>query len=226
MFMKNLSQFASRNVLLSRVLIVFLHFLLVFNALQMGVRLFYLDVLPVGWVPYLAAAGILALYHFYPRRKEANFHPRRRYFDGGFVILMTVLLSGWYHGTLDRTEQALLYAPAQPEFMVLEDRKIPPGAERGESRGIFKRIVEQQRRWRAKLVKRKQVKKARKSGATFGYILFGVILSVLILWLMLGLSCSLSCAGQEALGFLVLLGGVAIIVGLWFLIARQVRSYG
>ena len=211
---KRLSHWAAAHPWTARFLIFLIHLILIFGGLATGVWLFFEEAPVVPLIPKVAAVVTLLLFITYPLRRARYW--RRKSYDGAFLMLLFVMLTGWYHGELTRTEWQLKHPEARVELIVQQD-----GGATAERTGFFQKLKRKRNGLRRSMVERKKSYRATRTRNNGGNVVGGVLmilLGVVVLsYAALILACALSCGGFSAgavtLMILGFLAGVALLVG-------------
>ena len=211
-----LSRWAAAHPWTARSLIVLIHLILIFGGLATGVWLFFEDVPVVPLVFRGAAVLTLLLFATYPVRRTRYWH--RKSYDGAFLVLLFVMVTGWYHAELTALEHRLAEPAARVELIVHQDRGI---TESIASKGFFQKLKSKRQNLRRSIVAQKQTYRTNRPPSNGGSIVGGVLmilLGILILsYAGLALLCAISCGGVSAGGVALMImgfgGGIALVVG-------------
>lgn len=226
-----MSQWASRNPLISRILIASFHLLAIANAIFLGL-LFYTS----GWItPSLLVPVLVTVfcgaYLTYPSKKERVtkkvFWQRKRR-DFIMALCYPLLITVSLNNSLTNDEHLPQQAGSTAEITLLQSSlsSPPPAAtskkhakaQKREARKSqlkafklkFKELKTQIRAW-------KKAHKGQKDGKGWGRALLTLLViagAVFLAYLLAVLSCSLSCNGMEGLAVFVFFAGLAGIIGL------------
>lgn len=216
--MKRLSTWARAHAATSRFLIVCIYILLNISGLFVG------DILnsmgftfnPIVW--FVIMITTLMGVFIYPSRKlkssYKNFYKRQKFADG-ILITSTFFFIIYFGNTFGHTPQTSIASSFAVSIMNTGYSSTNVVASKKEVRKNLRQKIKEIR---------KQYKQSTKGQKTL-YIILAILAAAGLIYLMLGLSCSIACSGSEALAYIV--GGVgigAIIFGLVKLIQRITRG--
>lgn len=220
--MKNISLWAKKNRTKTILLLILLHIILGYFYFYTGV-LFYLEEIktPSILIPIASSLFILATL-FYPvegcqQGIYKNTFFKRKFWQGITMISAALFfIHGGNH--LSRAAMANEVVEYGAESIVLDlkaNQHLQKKKTRKERRSLRKFL---RKRLRANIKKLRQLRKENstwKKDLIFILALFGALALIYLLGI---LSCSLMCSGNEALGWIVFIGGfLLIITGLVFL---------
>lgn len=232
--MITISKWANRNPVKSRLLIASSHLLAVANAVLLGFLLFLFDWPASSLLVFLLVSIFSVAYLLYPTNKSRL--SRKRYWQQkrsdfilalSYSLLIAVSLNnylanegGTSGGETGLTEATIMHsAVALPPVGTTTTAPLTKTERKEARRGQFKTIKTQFKNLKAQLKELKAEIRAWKKdhkgqkedrGAVKALLLLLVIIVALALaTLIAGLSCSLSCNGQEGLAVFVFLGGLA-----------------
>ncbi len=227
MFMKKISIWASQHKWLSRIIIIISYCLINSIGLFLGDALHGSDfVIPSLWV-YAAGFLFIAGCIIYPSKKEKarykNFYRRQKRTDLFLIslsFLLVICFSNHYNVQRAQTPFYFAYAGAAEVSPIkstfIGETSIDPSPKKKTS------LIKQ---WKKKL--RENIRTIRREykdaspGERTALIVVTILVAILLLYVVAALSCSLTCAGSDALAVMVLLLGTGLIV---FFAVRVIKS--
>ena len=230
--MTRLAIWAKKNPWSARLIIGFLHISIAIFGLEAGLLLAARGI----WLPpaifFLPLAVFSAVYLAYPNLRpgtlDAFIHFRRRkWLDS---LLIGAMACMWlFDGNLLPGKLGCAPVPVhhiQPPIPVVQG--MLPGNEyrRHPENGLgkIKRSGKLAGKWLSHRIEKKLKRYAATDrGALAGVIVLGVLLTVCLAILMVWLSCSLACAGNGGMSFLVVILGGGLIAGLWVSLVRWIK---
>lgn len=224
--MKQLSFWAQQHKWAARIIIVAIYFLLNVIGFFLGDVLTAAEITLPGYLPYLLTIPFLAVFLFYPNRKEKarykNFYRSRKTADAALAGITFLLIICMSNRLSEQHEWHIMAAhsasvtPAPKNVEETNDRKksIQPKKKNDFS---IKQIKKELRKNLQTL--RKEYKAAADSGKT-GLVVLSVLVALLLLYLLVVLSCSIACSGSEGLAWAVFIIGTGLIV---LLLVRTIR---
>ena len=214
--MKNISLWAKKNRTKTIFLLIFIHILLGYFYFYTGV-LFYLEEIktPSILVPIASGIFILATF-FYPVEdcqqgiyKNTFF---RRKFWQSLAMLSAALFFIHAGNHLSRSAMANEVIEFSSENIVLDSRKLNQTNKknaRSLKRSLRKKF---RKRLRSRIKEFRQFRKRSEQGKNILYFVLVIIGALVLTFLLLGLSCSISCSGSETFALIVFLGGLTLII--------------
>jgi hypothetical protein len=230
--MKNLSIWAKRNRNKAICVTIILHILLSYFLFYVG-ALFYTEkiIFPFG-LTYFSGALFLIAYIFYPMKYVQSGIFRRTFFREKIWQFVAMISAAIFMVFIGNYSSQSAFAP-QNQMQEYSARTIALDIKKDnvvEKKNKRKLIRKAKRQLQKRI--RKNVRQLRKSGKERTrserglLIVLSVIVAVLVGFLVLGLSCSLACAGNEILAVFVLLGGLALIIFGIIAVVKAVYSSG
>ena len=219
--MKNLSTWASKNRTKSILLLIFLHILLGYFYFYTGV-FFYLEGIktPKILVPIASSLFILA-WLFYPIKEAQQGIYKNTFFKRKFwqsIALISAAIFFIHAGNhLSRAAMANEVVTYHAESVVLDSKELHRNNKR-QARSLKRSLRKKFRqRLRSKIKQLFQFRKRSEQGRKILYFVLIILGAIFLTFLLIGLSCTIACSGNEALSIIVLLGGFFLI--LWGLVA-------
>lgn len=228
--MKKLSYWGKQHPWLARVIIVIGHLILLVTAIYIGLLSASHDWMIKPWQIMSFAVILVFSMIAYPVkgiRKGILKHSysRQKLMDGILVMSSFLLIAG----TSNRYANLPAAIPQEmkplSEFMVhkpssLETQKLPTSKD-------FNRALKKMRKQARKSLRmeRKRMLANRSSSSEAGNIILTILVAVgvVILWaVILSLSCSLSCSGNEGMAWIVFIGGTGGLVLLSILAIKAI----
>lgn len=222
--MKKLSHWASRNVILTRIILTFLKSLLFALAYFTGTELYKLKIfLPSGNIYFISLICCLAAIVFYPDKKRKRFsYARQKICDAiipacAFLVITTAV---------NNAEFTPGYSPVYGSDIV----KKPTAAEilaSGRTKKMLtrteKRILRREFYKQLKIYTVAKVKGDEKTAGAAWKIALTIVLAVGAIMLLAAGACSLACNGSEAAAVLLLVIGVGGVALLMIAIIKRIR---
>lgn len=216
--MKKLSTWAHTHTAYARIIIICIYILLNILGLFTGDILYSMGVEfnPLVWfgTMLLTFTGIF----LYPSRKlksrYKNFYNRQKLADG-FLICSTFLFIIYFGNTFAHQQQSGVTSSFAISIINKGSSSANVVSSKKEVRKSLRKTIKEVR---------KKYKESSRSQKTL-YIILAVLAAAGLIYLMVGLACSIACSGSEALAYIV--GGVgigAIIFGLVKVIQRITRG--
>ena len=215
--MKNFAFWASRQVVLSRSLLIVGRVLLFGIASFSGVWLFAQSVILPKIVLQIGIVGSVVAFVFYPFHGAAHrfWQPtflNRKLMDSLFVVSSFLLFIQLFNSDAnlvfnEKTAAPLavltIYKPAPSESIEpIASKKWSQKELRKELRGHFKTFVSEL----------KTARRAPNTAAQVVGIFFTIILTFVLMYLVVAIACGIACNGQETLAVLVLAAGWALAI--------------
>ena len=230
--MITLALWAKKNPWTARLIIGFVHLALAALGLEGGLLLYALGMQFSTLLFFLPMAIFSATYLLYPELRpgtlDAFLHFRRRKM---LDSLLVGSMAGMWLVSGNLLPGKVGYAPVQSvrlEIPVVRGMLPAAKTDAGDKPNGVTKL-----KWGAKVVTKwmshrieKKLKRyaASDRGAMAGLIVLGVLLTVGLAILTAWLGCSLTCAGNGAAAFLVVILGGGLIAGLWVALLKQIRK--
>ena len=207
---KNLSYWASRHVRTAIVLLIVCETVNAVNGLLLGMNL--LENWPTGSLLLLISgllAGAIFIQTQAPRVAGQSYWIGRGWLFGAFLtnFFLFVLLGGWWASSVQTTTTNQV-AWGNRRLEVRSDTLVKPGDLRSTNPAYYEE---------RSTVSEQPV--TNQTGKRIGFVLL-FMLGIVLSGYAVGLACSLVCAGNGTLAFLVGLLGVGIFGGSFFLLSR------
>ncbi len=230
--MKQISYWAKKHVWQTRALIVVIYILLNILGIFTGKLLNDLNIIITQ--PYFIACIIftIILWIWYPEKRDTKtnitrsiLYYRRKLFDFslGFITFLMIIYAGnTWQNLFIQSESALAskITPMPKDSAIYNNPLIKSFITSLKEMDITK--LNQKEKLR--LIK-KQIQTIKKDSDTSKsdktlLIILSVIAALALLYILAFLSCSIACAGSEALAIVVALGGTALII---YLLVRMIK---
>ena len=237
--MKKISLWASFNIGLSRLLIIFCHLLLVVLAIIIGFLSYNLNIVLPTWMLQTTFVLFTLAGLYYPVKNAYGKWSKNYYFRKSldFVLVFmgfamtTIGFNQFCHEPVFLKTEAKEINIPRAEFMVNASSGITKGNAKV---GLFPKFKKAKREFKKNL--KAKIKAARKAIRTnqpktisVGMQIFLIIVSIFVAFLALFavalIGCSVACSGAEGLGTaIIILGLLGIGVGLFFVIRSIIRK--
>ena len=238
--MKNLSKWAKKHPVSSRIIIAFSHVLIVLSGLFLGFLTYVQDYKLASWLLPLLGSLFFIAYFLYPNRQEVKgwfkySYLRQKVLDFTLVITHFLILAiGFNHFAFSPSfntsptsyqarstsyEARLVVLDVKPQVEKKNKKK-----RRSQLRKTFKKM-KKKIKTELKQMKRAMKKKGNKKEARLIQILLLLLtlgVAVALGALIAGLACQLSCSGQEGLATAVLILGWTSIVLLSIIVIKNI----
>ncbi|MFK8009787.1 MAG: hypothetical protein AB8H03_25760 [Saprospiraceae bacterium] len=229
--MKNLSIWARNNRTIALVITIMLHVVVGYFYFYIGALLFVQRIILPSILLYVSGILFLIAYIFYPIKYVQKGIYKRTFFkekQWQLVAMISAIIFLVFIGN-HSTQSAFSQQNFQQEYSaqtIALDIKKEAKVEKRQSRKLIRKTKRQLRK-RIRSNVRKLIKTER--GMTdFGKVVaifFSVLVAIGLGILVLGISCNLSCSGNEALAGIVLIGGfILVIVGLIAVIRKIILT--
>ena len=242
---KKLSKWAKLNPKLARIIITISHVLVYVNAICLGLLLFIFDWGESRWLLVIVANLFFISYIFYPKKskkenkKNCSYlqynrqYIRQKAHDFSLVIFYAIVISlGVNNFLIQPNHSNNMVQQPTAKFIVHKPKLENHTTNRKQIKSEFKRKFKKLRKQIKKelrALKKELKKKNDKAGMTLvKFLLFLLTIGVAISlgFLILVLSCNISCSGQEGLAFVVLLLGWAGIIWLGVITIKKIFKIG
>ena len=220
--MKQLSLWGFRHKWTSRFLIVLSYLVLNGLGLVLGDLLFSYDVQVSGFIVYGLVAAYLAVFLLYPFRKHrkqySNYYRFQKTCDG--VLIATSFLLVISAANLRHVPNSPFHFPSAKAIVPANVQpSAPPSVTKtGKVKSIIKSVKSN---LSSTLQKLRAYYKSRSTGTQIVLIFLAVVLAAAALYLVLGLSCSIACAGSDGAAILVAVLGTGLVI---FAFVRALRG--
>lgn len=225
--MKQLSQWARRNVKLTWGIIILIHLLLAYVWMAIGIELFDQGIHVPSYVMQLGILLFLLAVLGYPmRRKQKGFfrysYARQKILDGLLVVAFALMLIPHANHTANLPDTNSISEAVAKPIVLNEDVLKPDRAERK----AFRQEIRSNRKQLRKSIRGtlKSLKQESSDGGGFILGLLTIIGAILLLLLVAALSCAVGCSGSGAGALLVLIGGIGLVIFLSILAFRGISK--
>jgi len=219
--MKKLSTWANQHRKKSIALLVLLHIIMGYFYFYTGTLLYLEGITTPNILVSIASTLFIVAWFFYPIKHIQQGIYKSTFFKLKFwqgVTMVSVALFFIHAGNhLSRSAMSNENVAYSSENIVLDSRKLSRINKKKERKlkRIFKKKL--RKRLRSNIKKLLQLKKRSEHGRKILYYVLIILLAFGVSILLLALSCAIMCSGNEALGMIVLLGGIFLII--WGLVA-------
>jgi len=229
--MKQLSHWGKAHRWSARLLIVFLYIPLNIAGVLIGCFLYAESIfIPSIWISAAMISTLFAIV-FYPQKTATSFfspYYRRKSLDALlaistllFVIICSNRLSSQFHSQKAQFSsvtviQAAVLLPESLSTSHTGESSTKPivKTHRG---GLIKKFIRRIVRFYLKRTESERIM----------LLVLTVLGAALAIYLLAGLACSLACGGEEGLAWVVLIGGVALVIWLTAIIFQSIdKKYG
>ncbi|MFK7771719.1 MAG: hypothetical protein AB8F94_06255 [Saprospiraceae bacterium] len=226
--MKNLSLWAKNNRTKALAITILLHIVLGYFYFYIGAFLFLQKIVLPSILLYVSGILFLIAYTFYPIRYVQKGIYKRTFFkekQWQLVAMVSAIIFLVFIGN-QSTRSAFSqqnFSQAYSAQTIALDIKKEAKVENQKTRKLIRKAKRQLR----KRIKRnvRKMRRAERGMTDFGKfvaIFFSVLAAIGLGLLVLGISCNLSCSGNEALAAIVLIGGFILIIGGLITIIRKI----
>lgn len=226
--MKNLSIWARNNRTKALVLTIVLHFLLGYFYFYVGAFLFLQKIILPSVLIYVSGILFLTAYLFYPIKYVQKGIYKRTFFKEkqwqlvAMISAIIFLIFIGNHSTQSAFSQQSTLSEYSARTIALDIKKDVK-VEKNKSRKLIRKAKRQLRkRIRSKVRKMRKTERGMTEFGKFAAIFFSIFVAIGLGILVLGISCNLSCSGNEALAVIVLVGGFILIVAGLIAIIRKI----
>lgn len=243
--LKKLSQWAKINPKLARIIIAISHVLVYVNSIFLGILLFLFDWGASKWLLVIVANLFFISYIFYPKKsKKKNkrncsylqynrHYIRQKAHDFSLVISYSIVIALGVnnflmqpiHGNNKVQQPIAKFIVYKPK---VENHTTNRKQLKSEFKQKFKKVRKQIKQELRNLKKELKKKKDKKGSRLVKLLLFllTVAAAVVLGFLILALSCNLSCSGKEGLAWVVLFLGWTGIIWLGIIVLKKIFRMG
>ena len=236
-----ISQWANRNPVKSRFLIASFHLLAVANAIILGLLFFLSDWPASSLLAFLLVNVFFVAYLRYPtnrRRLSKKKYWQQKRIDFTLALCYSLLIAvslnnflaneeGLPDGETDLTEVTIMHSALSAPPVATTNATLTKTERREARRSQFKALKSQFKELKTELRAWKKEHKGQKKGrglANALLILLVLLGAAALAFGVAGLSCSLSCNGQEGMAVIVLLGGLTGIIWLSVVLIKSIYN--
>lgn len=226
--MKNLSIWAKNNRTIALVITIILHVVIGYFYFYLGALLFVKEIIIPSAFLYVSGVLFLTAYLFYPIKYVQEGLYKRTFLkekQWQLVAMISAIIFLVFIGN-HSTQSAFSQQNFQQEFSartIALDIKKDAKVEKRKNRKLIRKAKRQLRkRIRSNVRKLIKTERGMTDFGKFAAIFFSVLAAIGLGILVLGISCNLSCSGNEALAAIVLIGGFILIIGGLISIIRKV----
>jgi hypothetical protein len=226
--MKNLSIWAKNNRAKALVITIILHIVLGYFYFYIGALLFLQKIILPSALLYVSGILFLTAYIFYPIKYVQQGTYKRTFFKEkqwqlvAMISAVIFLVFIGNHSTRSAFSQQNYLQEYSAQTIALDIKKEVK-VEKKKSRRLIRKAKRQLRkRIRSNVRKLIKTERGMSDFGKFAAIFFSFILAIGLAWLVLAVSCNLSCSGNEALAAIVLIGGFILIIGGLISVIRRI----
>lgn len=226
--MKNLSIWARNNRTKALAVTIILHVVLNYFYFYFGALLFLQKIVLPSALLYVSGILFLTAYIFYPIKYVQQGIYKRTFFKEkqwqlvAMISAVIFLVFIGNHATRSAFSQQNYLQEYSAQTIAL-DLKKEVKVEKKKSRRLIRKAKRQLRkRIRSNVRKLIKTERGMSDFGKFAAIFLSFILAIGLAWVVLAVSCNLSCSGNGALAALVLIGGFILIIGGLISVIRRI----
>ncbi|MGI8635077.1 MAG: hypothetical protein ACR2KZ_06705 [Segetibacter sp.] len=218
--MIQISFWAKQHKNAARTILAFSHFILFIMAVYIAIILDQINVHLSFSIALVSLVSMVAAWLLYPEKRRSGEHFKINYFKRKCCELVllwaSLILICFVFNKNERVSSFNTYNVLHGSFVSSKKSVKEAGSSntvspKKELRKQFKELL-------------KELKKSRREGGKAWLTVLVVLGGLALSFLVLGLSCNISCSGNETMGTVVLIGGIAAVIFLMVLLIRRIND--